>query len=137
MTYRVLCRVLGVGLAAGGIAFLIGFVSALAPGGTVLGPIAPLGPNGLYFMAFTGCCLIGWGGGLFGAARNPAAGRIIGTFSAWALVAMGLFRFLGWFLGDFSHLGSLPRIEAVIFFALAIAFIWLRPAKPAPGVPAS
>ena len=133
MAYRILCGLLGTGLVLGGIALFVGFVTALAPGGAASGPIAPLGPNGLYFMAFTACGLIGWGGGLIGAARQPNTNGTVGTFSAWAMVAMALYRFLGWFLGDFAHLGELPRIEAVIFLLLALAFVWLRPAKPLYG----
>jgi hypothetical protein len=131
--YRLLCGLLGVGLVFGGIMFMVGFLAAMAPGGVASPPLAPLGPNGLYFMAFTACGLIGWGGGLIGAARHPETGRTVGTFSAWAMVAMGFYRFVGWFLGDFSHLGELPRIEAVIFLTLAVAFVWLRPPKLVPG----
>ena len=134
MAYRVLCGVLGAGLVLGGVVFGLGFLGAMAPGGVAGGPISPLGPNGLYFMAFTACGLIGWGGGLVGAARHPATGRTVGTFSAWAMVAMGFYRFVGWLMGDFAHLGELPRIEAVIFLALAVAFVWLRPPKVAGGL---
>lgn len=133
MGYRILCGALALGLGLGGVAFLLGFLQAAAPGGAAPGPLSPLGPNGLYFMAFTACGLIGWAGGLVGAARHPEAGRTVGTFSAWALVAMGLYRFVGWFTGDFAHLGNLPRIEAVIFLSLALAFVWLRPPAIARG----
>ena len=133
LAYRILCGVLGAGLLLGGVAFLLGFLGALGPGGTMSGPISPMGPNGLYFVAFTACGLIGWAGGLVGAARHPETGRSVGTFSAWAMVVMGLYRFAGWFMGDFAHLGELPRIEAVIFLSLAIAFVWLRPAKAVAG----
>ncbi len=133
MAYRILCGLLGAGLVLGGIMLLLGFFGALGPGGAMTGPLSPMGPNGLYFVAFTACGLIGWGGGLIGASKHPATSRIVGTFSAWAMVVMGLYRFAGWFLGDFAHLGELPRIEAVIFLSLAIAFVWLRPAKALPG----
>ena len=125
--YRVLSGVVGALLVLGGLAFLVGFLGALGPGGTVEGPLSPMGPNGIYFMAFTACGLVGWGGGLIGAARNPATGRTVGTFTALAMILMAFYRFAGWFLGDFAHLGELPRIEALIFLAIALAFVWLRP----------
>lgn len=125
--YRVLSGIVGVLLVLGGGVFLLGFLGAMGPGGTVEGPLSPLGPNGVYFMAFTACGLIGWGGGLIGAARNPVAGRTVGTFTALAMICMAFYRFAGWFLGDFAHLGALPRVEAWIFLALALAFVWLRP----------
>jgi hypothetical protein len=119
VAYRILCGVLGAGLLLGGLGLLVGFFGALGPGGTMTGPLS--------------CGLIGWAGGLVAAARQPETGRTVGTFSAWAMVVMGLYRFAGWFLGDFAHLGELPRIEAVIFLSLAVAFVWLRPAKLAAG----
>ncbi len=128
--YRVLSGIVGVLLVLGGLAFFLGFLRAMGPGGTVQGPISPLGPNGVYFMAFTACGLIGWGGGLLGAARNPGTGRTVGTFTVVAMILMAFYRFAGWFLGDFAHLGALPRIEALIFLAIALAFVWLRPPAP-------
>ncbi len=133
MAYRILCGVLAVGFVLGALTFLAQFMGAMGPGGSASGPLSPLGPNGLYFMAFTACGMIGWAGGLAGAARVPGSGRTVGTFTAWAMVAMAFYRFVGWLLGDFSHLGELPRIEAVIFLALALAFVWLRPPAVAQG----
>ena len=92
----------------------------------------PTGPVGHYFVAFTGCAMVGWGGGLLGAARHPASGRTVGTVTALALVMMGVYRMLAWLVGDYYiWLGELPRAEALLFLALALAFVWLR---PAPGL---
>lgn len=130
MPYRVLSGVVGVLLVLGGGVFLMGFLSAMGPGGTVDGSLSPVGPNGVYFMAFTACGLIGWGGGLIGVAREPALGRTVGTFTIVAMILMAFYRFVGWFLGDFAHLGVLPRVEAWIFLAIALGFVWLRPPAP-------
>jgi len=36
---------------------------------------------------------------------------------------------VGWFMGDYHALaGDLLRYEAALFLALALAFVWLRPA---------
>ena len=95
-------------------------------------PAIPTGPVGHYFAAFTGCALIGWGGGLIGAARQPSSGLTVGTFTALALVLNALYRMLAWLVGDYHiWLGSLPRVEAAIFLILALAFVWLRPSAAA------
>jgi len=129
--YRALCGGLGGLLVVVGAAFFVGFFRALLPGGEVPGPL-PVGPNGAYFIAFTGCALIGWGGGLLGAARHPEAGRTIGTATAVALVFSALYRIFGWFMGDYAGLGDLLRVEAAVFLLLALAFVWLRPPKLLP-----
>ena len=38
---------------------------------------------------------------------------------------------VAWLVGDYHALGNLPRIEAGILLALALAFLWLRPARDA------
>ena len=86
--YRVLCGVVGAPLVLLGILFVVGFFQALMPGGEAPGPISPLGPMGVYLLAFCGCALVGWGGGLLGAMRRPEAGRSVGTWTAFALVSM-------------------------------------------------
>lgn len=91
-------------------------------------PGIPTGPVGYYFIAFTGCALVGWGGGLIGAARNPSANRSIATATALALVLMSVVRMAAWVIGDYYiWLGELPRVEAAFFLLLALAFLWLRP----------
>ncbi len=136
MAYRILCGVLGVL----GVLLSLGlfglFLRLLGPSGVMPPPLSPMGPNGAYFLAFTACGLLGWSGGLIAAARHPETSRTFGTFTAWAFVAMALFRFLGWFMGDFAQLGELPRIEALLFLAVALAFVWLRPPPLAEGRPA-
>ena len=124
--YRVLCGVCGAIFTFGGLALVLGFFRALAPGGEAPGPFV-MGPSGVYFMGFAGCALIGWGGGLFGAARRPESARTIGTATALALVLAALCRIAGWVLGDFAYLGDVLRAEAFVMLLVALAFVWLRP----------
>lgn len=136
VAFRVLCGVLGTLFAALGVAFVLAFFAALAPGGAP--PLGlPMGPYGVYFVAFSGTALVGWGGGLLGAARRPEAGRTVGTATAVALVLASLYRLAGWFMGDYAALGELLRAEAALFLLLALAFVWLRPAAGRPLAPAS
>lgn len=124
--YRLLCGLLGGVFVAAGLACVGSFFAAQAPGGAVPGPI-PLGVGGVYFLAFTGCALVGWGGALLGAVRRPETQRAVGTATAFALVLMALYRMVAWLLGDYAFLGDLLRVEAAVFGVLALAFVWLRP----------
>jgi len=126
-SYSLLCRTCGVLLLLGGVGFVLSSFRALAPGAESVTPF-PMGPNGLYFFAFTGCALVGWGGALF-AAPAGAAGRRLGTTTALALALMALYRMAVWVMGDVWWLGELPRIEAALFLLIALAFVWLRPAR--------
>ena len=127
LPYRVLSGVVGLLFIAGG---LMLFASFFLYQETDSVPGIPTGPVGHYFIAFSGCAMVGWGGGLIGAARNPATGRTGGTATALALVRMGLYRMVAWIVGDYYEwLGELARAEAVLFFAMALAFVWLRPAS--------
>jgi hypothetical protein len=95
-------------------------------------PGIPTGPVGFYFVAFSGCALVGWGGSLLATARQPRAGRAVGTATAFALVLSAVYRMLGWVVGDYHVLaGELLRVEAGLFLLLALAFLWLRPARTA------
>ena len=69
MVYSMLCRVLGVLLVAVGLLMLASFFRSLLPGAAPAFAV-PIGPNGMYFVAFTGCALVGWGGSLFAAVRG-------------------------------------------------------------------
>jgi len=126
VAYRALCGVAGALFVASGLVGFAGFFSAQAPGGQVAGPI-PLGVGGLYFLAFTGCALVGWGGALIGAARQPRTHRTVGTATAFALVLMAVYRIAAWLVGDYAFLGDVLRVEAAVFLVLALAFVWLRP----------
>jgi hypothetical protein len=127
--YRLLAGILGALFIAGGLMLFAAFFGYQQPGAAAA---IPTGPVGHYFVAFTGCAMVGWGGGLLGAARHPASGRTVGTVTALALVMMGVYRMLVWLVGDYYiWLGELPRAEALLFLALALAFVWLR---PAPGL---
>jgi hypothetical protein len=109
-----------------GLVLFASFFRFHAPGSEVAE--IPTGPIGFYFVAFTGCALIGWGGALLAVARQPATGRSIGTTTSVALVLMAVYRMLGWLVGDYYvFAGELLRFEAGLFLALAAAFLWLRP----------
>ncbi len=124
--YRSLCGVVGALFVVSGLVCFAGFFTAQAPGGEVAGSI-PLGVGGLYFLAFSGCALVGWGGALLGAARQPRTHRTVGTATAFALVLMAVYRIAAWLVGDYAFLGELLRVEAAVFLLLALAFVWLRP----------
>ena len=125
--YRWLSGTVGVAFTLLGLAFFVSFFAYQQPGAT---PAVPTGPVGHYFVAFTGCALVGWGGGLLAAARDPRGGRSVGTATAFALVLMALYRMVAWVIGDYTlWLGELPRVEAGVFLLFALAFLWLRPAR--------
>lgn len=123
--YRLLMGVLAIASSIFGLALVLSFFAYQRPGSV---PGIPTGPVGHYFVAFTGCALIGWGGGLLGAARDPFASRTVGTTTVFVLALMALVRMVAWVVGDYAAwLGDLPRTEAAILLALAIALVWLRP----------
>jgi len=133
-SYRVLTGVTGILLILGGFGFTLAFFGFWQPGAE---PSIPTGPVGYYFVAFSGCALIGWGGGLLNAARHPEAGRLVGTFTALVLCIMAFVRIGAWVMGDYyTWLGDLLRYEAAVLLLLALAFVWLRPSESAsPLVP--
>jgi hypothetical protein len=131
--YRILCAIWGGLLLVAGLGFVVGFFGALLPGGEVPGPLSPIGPNGVYFMAFAGCALVGWGGALLGIARTPEADSGVGAWTAFALVLMALYRMLAWLMGDYARLGDVLRLEAALFLVVALAFVWLRPRRASAG----
>lgn len=123
--YRVLVGSLGVAMLVFGLALVGTFFAYQRPGST---PMVPTGPIGHYFVAFTGCALIGWAGGLIGAARDPWSSRSVGTMTAFVLALMAVIRMVAWLVGDYSAwLGDLPRQEAAILLLIALALVWLRP----------
>ena len=123
--YPILCGVSGAFMILIGLGMFFAFLGSLAPGSVGVFPF-PLGPQGYYFVAFTGSCLVAWGGCLIGAARGHGA-RVIGTATAVGLVLGAFYSMLVWFMGDFAWLGDLPRVEAAVLLLLALAFVWLRP----------
>lgn len=123
--YRLLMGSLGIAFFIFGVAMVATFFLYQRPGST---PLVPTGPVGHYFVAFTGCGLIGWGGGLVGAAREPMSSRSIGTITAFVLALMAVVRMVAWIIGDYYvWLGDLPRTEATAFLLISLALIWLRP----------
>jgi hypothetical protein len=125
LLYRILSGTLGLACLLFGLLLVLAFVGYQRPFSE---PGIPTGPVGYYFVAFTGCALVGWAGGLLAVARRPRSGRTIGTVTALALVLMAVVRMLAWLVGDYAvWLGELPRIEAAVLLLLALAFVWLRP----------
>lgn len=123
--YRVLLGTLGIASSVFGLALVMTFFAYQRPGSE---PRIPTGPVGHYFVAFTGCALIGWAGGLIGAARDPFASRTVATTTAFVFALMAGVRIVAWGVGDYaSWLGDLPRTEAILLLGLSIALVWLRP----------
>jgi hypothetical protein len=123
--YRIVMGSMGIALLIFGLGLVATFFAYQRPNSI---PMVPTGPIGHYFVAFTGCALIGWAGGLIGAARDPFASRSVGTTTAFVLALMAVIRMLAWWVGDYAAwLGDLPRTEATLFLLLAIALVWLRP----------
>jgi len=123
--YQLFVGLLGLGAFLFGLALTVSFFAYQRP---FSDPGIPTGPVGYYFVAFTGCALIGWGGGLLGAARAPEASRTVTTITAWVLVLMAVVRMAAWLVGDYAAwLGDLPRTEATVLLVLALLLVWLRP----------
>ena len=123
--YRVLIGSLAIAFAVFGLALVGTFFGYQRPDSV---PTIPTGPVGHYFVAFTGCAMLGWAGGLLGAARNPMASRSVSTVTAYVLALMAVIRMVAWLIGDYSAwLGDLPRSEATLFLLLALALVWVRP----------
>lgn len=125
--YRFLMGTLGVALVLFGLALVASFFLYQRPNSI---PLVPTGPIGQYFVAFTGCALLAWGGAMVGAARDPfsTASRTIGTSTALVFVVMALVRMVAWAVGDYAGwFGELPRKEAALLLILALLLVWLRP----------
>jgi hypothetical protein len=117
--------ILGVAMGVFGLALVATFILYQRPGSI---PTIPTGPVGHYFIAFAGCALLGWAGGLVGAARDPLSSRTVGTMTAFVLALMAVIRMLAWFVGDYYvWLGDLLRTEASAFLIISLALVWLRP----------
>lgn len=123
--YRFLMGTLGIALLVFGVGMVVSFFLYQRPNSV---PGIPTGPVGHYFVAFTGCALLGWSGGLLGAARDPMGSRTVGTMTVFVLGLMALIRMVAWVIGDYTAwLGDLPLTEANFFLLLALALVWLRP----------
>jgi hypothetical protein len=127
--FRIVSAATGALFVAAGLALLFLFFAYQRPGSETA---LPMGPVGHYFAAFAGCALIGWGGSLLVGARHLATGRRLAPLAAFGLALMAIYRMLGWFMGDYYALfGDVLRVEAGLFLALALGFVWLRPAAAA------
>ncbi len=128
-SYVFLCWTCGAGFLLIGLWLCFAALQSRGPDAAGILPF-PLGPQGYYFVAFSGCALVAWGGCLVGAARGHGA-RAVGTATAVGLVLAAFFRMLFWFLGDMAWVGDVLRAEAAVMLLLALAFVWLRPAHAA------
>lgn len=123
--YRVLMGSLGIAFFLFGMALIVSFFLYQRPHST---PLVTTGPVGHYFVAFAGCALVGWSGGLVGAARDPWSSRSVGTMTIVALVLMAVIRMVAWVIGDYYEFaGEALRGEVTLFLLLAIALIWTKP----------
>jgi hypothetical protein len=123
--FRVLSGIVGTAFVAAGLLLFGAFFAFQRPGSEA--PL-PGGPFAHYFAATAGCALVGWGGALAAGAVRGDLARSLGTATAVALTMLALMRILAWFSGDYYAVsGDLPRIEAAVFLAVALAFVWLRP----------
>jgi len=125
--FRLVAGATGLLFVVAGVALFFAFFAYQRPGSE---PALPMGPLGHYFAAFAGCALIGWGGALIAGARDLVTGRGIAPMTAFGLALLALYRMVGWFMGDYyAWAGDVLRYEAALFLALALAFVWLRPAS--------
>ena len=123
--YRVLMGSLGIAFFLFGMALILAFFLYQRPHST---PLVTTGPIGHYFVAFAGCALVGWSGGLIGAARDPWASRSVGTMTIVALVLMAVIRLVAWIIGDYYEFaGEALRGEVTGFLLIALALIWTKP----------
>jgi hypothetical protein len=125
--YRFLMGTLGVTLVVFALSLVATFFLYQRPNSI---PLVPTGPIGHYFVAFTGCALLGWGSAMIGAARDPfsTASRTVGTSTAFVFVVMAAVRMVAWFIGDYAAwLGDVPRQEATGLLVIALLLVWLRP----------
>jgi len=136
LAYRVLCGAIGIAFVAFGVAAFASFFAYHAPDSHLA---IPTGPTGFYFVAFTGCAMVGWGGSLLASIRDAATSRRVGSVTAFARVLMAVVRMAGWVVGDYyAWVGDLLRGEAILFLLLALALVWLRPrptGEPAASAP--
>jgi len=123
--YRVLMGSLAIAFFAFGLAMIASFFLYQRPHST---PLVPTGPVGQYFVAFTGCALVGWAGGLVGAVRDPFSSRSVGTMTITMLVLMAVIRMIAWAVGDYADwLGEGSRSEATGCLLLALGLVWCKP----------
>ncbi len=126
-----MCGGLGTLMVLLGILLFLTFFGYHSPDGS--SPIGT-GPTGHYFVAFSGCATLAWGGCLIAGARNTELGRALAVPTVIGLVMSAVYRMVVWIVGDYYiQLGNLPRTEAAIFLVLALAFVWLRPRKAGVG----
>ncbi len=127
LAYKALCWIVGSLMVLLGLGFSGLFVVSITPGSSSPLPF-PIGPQGYYFVAFSGTCMVAWGFCRFGAARGHG-GRAIGSATAIGLSLGAIIRIVVWLFGDFWWVGEVPRLEAIGLLTLALVFVWLRPSS--------
>lgn len=84
---------------------------------------------GYYILGFAGSALLAWAGCLLSAARDPEHGAGIGTATAAGLMLGSILRLLAWYSGEYRLAADQLRLESAVLVVLALAFVWLRPAR--------
>jgi hypothetical protein len=84
---------------------------------------------GYYLLGLAGSALLAWAGCLISAARDPEHGAGVGTATAAGLMLGSVLRLLAWYSGEYRLAADQLRLESAILVALALAFVWLRPAR--------
>ena len=125
LAYKILCWLVGGAFVLFGLGLIGLFGISITPGSSSPLPF-PIGPQGYYFVAFSGSCLVAWGLCLFGAARGHG-GRAIGSAMAIGLLLAASTRLVVWLFGDVWWMRGVPRLESIGLLTLALVFVWLRP----------
>ena len=122
LAYRILCGAVGGLLLLIGVTTFASFFGYHMPGGSSPEPFR-LGPDGAYFMAFTGCGMVVWGGCLLACVRRPQAAPFIASVSSLGLVMMALYRIVAWVVGDYHAFEGVAALRG------------RRDARSCPGIP--
>jgi hypothetical protein len=126
--YRGLAATTALFCALVGALFIVAFLDrALFP--VLARPLFATDAWGHFVLGFTGVTLVVWAGCLVGVARAPEEHRAVGTATAAGLILAAVLRLLAWYSGEYRQAGDELRLEAAVFVVVALAFIWLRPAR--------
>ena len=84
---------------------------------------------GYYLLGFSGSVLLAWAGCLVAAVRRPEYSSGIGAATAGGLIVGTILRLLAWYSGEYRLAGAQLQLESAVLIVLALAFVWLRPAR--------
>ena len=109
--YAVLSGLVGTAMLFVGVTFFAAFFGAHAPDAE---PSLPVGPTGMYFVAFSGSALVAWGGCLIGQLRASQASRSVATATVIGLVLSATYRIVVWVVGDYWTWSGLTILKYTI-----------------------